>query len=107
MKIKPSVNERVAKINQQRQTNESERIKQAKETINRKRNAEHFSALQREFRFNKELTALDMLMRLEGMMDRAAPKTPEEDFSPAFKLAAEMIPTVQGMIEDLQVEAMK
>ena len=58
------------------------------------------------WRFDRELTLMSMLMQLEDMMDMAAPKTPEEDFSPAFKLAAEMIDTVKGMIEEIQVENM-
>lgn len=86
---------------------DEKQIEEAREAQRRRSERIWFEGELKKARTNRELTALDMLMRLEGMMDRAAPKTPEEDFSQAFKLAAEMIPTVQSMIEDLQVEAMK
>lgn len=86
---------------------DEKQIEEAREAQRRRSERIWFEGELKKARANRELTALDMLMRLEDMMDRVAPKTPEEDFSPAFKLAAELIPTVKGMIEDLQVEAMK
>lgn len=108
MKIKPNVSERIAKHNQhnqRKQESKNEKIKQAMAAISKRRNAEQIFTLRQRFQFDKEFTAFGMLLRTEDMMERHSPRVPEDEFCKEFIIAAKMIDSINGMIEEIKIDS--
>lgn len=86
---------------------DEKRLEEAKEAQRKRAERTRFETALKEARESREMTAMGMLFRLEVRMENAAPRTPEEDFSEAYRESARMVPAVKGMIEDMKVEAIR
>lgn len=80
------------------------RLEEAKEAQRKRVEKSRLMELRKDARTNRENTAMGMLVRLEDMMERHAPRTPEDGFSQKFRAASGMIPTVKGMIEEIKID---
>lgn len=80
------------------------RLEEAKEAQRKRVEKSLLMELRKDARTNRETTAMGMLVRLEDMMERHAPRTPEDGFSQKFRTASWMIPMVNGMIEEIKID---
>ena len=80
------------------------RLEEAKEAQRKRSEKSRLMEMRNDARTNRENTAMGMLVRLEDMMERHAPRTPEDGFSKKFRAASGMIPTVKGMIEEIKID---
>lgn len=80
------------------------RLEEAKEAQRKRAEKSRLTEMRNDARTNRENTAMCMLVRLEDMMERHAPRTPEDGFSQKFRAASGMIPTVKGMIEEIKID---
>lgn len=81
------------------------RMEEAKEAQRKRAEKSRLMEMRKDARTNRENTAMGMLVRLEDMMERHAPRTPEDGFSQKFRAASGMIPTVKGMIEEIKIDS--
>lgn len=86
---------------------DEKRLEEAREARRKRAEKARFETALKEARENREMTAMGMLFRLEDKLEDAAPQTPEEDFCEAYRESVKMVPAMKGIIEDMQVEAMR
>lgn len=87
---------------------DEKRLEEAMEAQRKRAEKARFETALKEARESREMVAMEMLFKLEDKLEAAAPMRPEDEvFNKAFREAAEMIPAMKGIIEDMKVEAMR
>ena len=77
-----------------------EKRRQAEMAQRMRKNAIEFQHWKEIMGFELALTAFDIVRNLEELRDRNAPKTPDEEWSPAFIKAVRWLPTARRFADD-------
>ena len=102
--MRPDIKERIARHaenNHERDMQEHERVLRA---VEHRRTEEEFREWQKKMGFNMYLTATQLLMVLTCQRDMNAPKHPDDERSPEFRKAIELIPEARRFYEDMAME---
>lgn len=87
---------------------DEKRLEEAREAQRKRAEKVRFETALKEARENREMVAMGMLFKLEDKLEDAAPMRSENEcFNRTFRETANLIPAMKGIIEDMQVEAMR